>query len=248
MPERDTTFHTRVSERLRHKNRALTAWDYEHLVLEQFPQIYKVKCLPAEADNPGQVTVVVIPDIRDNTLFDPFEPKASADVLVAVHDFLAARMPAHTELTVKNPYYVPVKTRFAVRFQPGVDEGYARQQLNEELNRFLSPWAYNIAGDIVIGGRIYANMLVNFIEERPYVDFVAALYLFKDEKGSVSQVQPRGRLGYWVEPDERDGVLVAARQHEIDIITEARYEEENFRGINYMRIELDFIISDVIEG
>ncbi len=37
--------YTRVSERLRHKQRALTAWDYERLVLEHFPEVYKVKCL-----------------------------------------------------------------------------------------------------------------------------------------------------------------------------------------------------------
>lgn len=38
-------FYTRVSERLRHKGRAITAWDYEHLVLDRFPSIYKVKCI-----------------------------------------------------------------------------------------------------------------------------------------------------------------------------------------------------------
>lgn len=38
-------FYTRASERLRHKGRAITAWDYEHLVLDRFPHIYKVKCI-----------------------------------------------------------------------------------------------------------------------------------------------------------------------------------------------------------
>jgi hypothetical protein len=131
-----------------------------------------------------------------------------------------------------------------VRFQPGTDEGYAKQQLNSDLNRFLSPWAYNIDGDIVIGGRIYANVIVNFIEERPYVDFVAEIRLFKSENGrTFTAVQRAGTRGYWVEPTDPDGVLVAARQHEIDIITEAGYEAEDFKGINYMRIELDFIIN-----
>ncbi len=39
-------YYTRVSERLRHKGRAINAWDYEHLVLDRFPSIYKVKCIP----------------------------------------------------------------------------------------------------------------------------------------------------------------------------------------------------------
>src|SRR5690606_15850804 len=39
-------YYTRVSERLRHKNRAINAWDYEHLILDRFPSIYKVKAIP----------------------------------------------------------------------------------------------------------------------------------------------------------------------------------------------------------
>jgi YD repeat-containing protein len=56
--EDDSTFYTRVSERLRHKDRAITLFDYERLVLEEFPEIYKVRCLNH---------TVVDPD-----LFDPY--------------------------------------------------------------------------------------------------------------------------------------------------------------------------------
>ena len=189
------------------------------------------------------VNIIVIPDIRHNDLFDPFEPKAPANIIADIETFLAERIPAYASVTVKNAHYVPLKVRFAVRFQTGVDEGYARQQLNDELNRFLSPWAYDVAGDIVIGGRVYANVIVNFIEERPYVDFVAEIRLFKSEDHhTYTLIQSSGAEGYWVEPANPDGVLVAARFHEIDIITETGYEEKNFQGINYMRIELDFIV------
>ncbi|MCG8696949.1 MAG: hypothetical protein MI922_02755, partial [Bacteroidales bacterium] len=43
--ETDIAFYTRVSERLRHKQRAVTIWDYEHLILQEFPSVYKIKCL-----------------------------------------------------------------------------------------------------------------------------------------------------------------------------------------------------------
>ena len=36
----------RISERLKHKNRAVTPWDYERLILERFPEVFKVKCFP----------------------------------------------------------------------------------------------------------------------------------------------------------------------------------------------------------
>jgi len=46
-PRQGTTkeFYTRISERLRHKDRAINMWDYEHLVLGAFPEIFQVKCL-----------------------------------------------------------------------------------------------------------------------------------------------------------------------------------------------------------
>ncbi len=42
--EDERRYRTRVSERLRHKGRATSAWDYEHLILERFPDVHKVKC------------------------------------------------------------------------------------------------------------------------------------------------------------------------------------------------------------
>ncbi|MBL7803258.1 MAG: hypothetical protein JNL02_05950, partial [Saprospiraceae bacterium] len=38
-------FYRRAAERLRHKGRAIAPFDYERLVLEAFPEIYKVKCI-----------------------------------------------------------------------------------------------------------------------------------------------------------------------------------------------------------
>ncbi|MEZ4731473.1 MAG: baseplate J/gp47 family protein [Caldilineaceae bacterium] len=241
--EQDQTFYTRISERLRHKARALTLWDYEHLVLQQFPQLYKAKCLPAALDRPGQVELVVIPDIRNKLPFNPFEPKAPADLLAAIQSYLAAHSPAFATITVKNATYVAVKVRVAVRFHPAYQTGYAKQLLNEELNRFLAPWAYDEGADIVIGGRIYANVIINFMEERPYVDYVAQIKLFASEDGRpFTLAQPDPDAGYWVETTRPDGILVAARHHEIDLISEVDYSEADFTGINYMKIELDFIV------
>jgi hypothetical protein len=45
VPEGEGHFYVRASELLRHKGRAIQKFDYERLVLEAFPQIYKVKCI-----------------------------------------------------------------------------------------------------------------------------------------------------------------------------------------------------------
>ena len=245
MAEADTFFYTRISERLRHKQRAITMWDYEHLILERFPEIYKVKCLPAQPDKPGEVTVVVIPDIRHKRPFDPFAPKAPANLIADIKTFLADITPPSATVTVKNAAYVPVKVRVGVRFRPGYNEGFYIQQLNNDLRRFLSPWAYAETAEIEIGGRIYANIIINFIEERPYIDYIAKIKLFTNEDGRrFQEATPSISEGYSVGTPRLEGVLVSARQHDIDLISETGYEEENFTGIGYMKIELDFIIGN----
>jgi hypothetical protein len=247
--EQDRNFYTRISERLRHKQRALTSWDYERLVLERFPQIYRVKCLPAGAAGrsvePGRVEIIIIPDIRNQLPFDPFEPKVSADVIADIESYLMDRIPAWATLIVRNARYLAVKMRIGVRFKAGSDVGYFKPVLNDELNRFLSPWAYREGADITIGGKIYANSIVNFVDRREYVDYVAGIKFFISRDGHTFElVQPSEAEGYFVGTDEPDAVLVAARQHEFDIISDVEYDHEKFTGINYMKIELDFIVAE----
>jgi hypothetical protein len=237
-----------VSEHLRHKQRAVTLWDYEHLVLERFPQIYKVKCLTANpiahSGDPGKVEIVVVPDIRNRLPFDPFEPKAPANLIADIEAFLKDKTAPFATAKVRNARYLPVKVRLGVRFRPGKDEGFYMKRLNEELNRFLSPWAYEEGADLIFGGKIYANSIINFVDQRPYVDFVAQLQFFLSEDGKTfSPIPLSGSEGYYVAAGLPDGVLVAAREHEIDLISEAGYEAKEFTGIDYMKIQLDFIVA-----
>ncbi len=127
--------------------------------------------------------------------------------------------------------------------RPGYNEGYDKQRLNDELNRFLSPWAYEEGAEIKIGAKISANVIINFIDERPYVDYVAEVKLFSSADGRTFRLAvPSASEGSWVQTDRPDGVLMAARQHVSDRIAEAGYAEDAFTGINYMRVELDFLV------
>jgi hypothetical protein len=237
---------TRVSERLRHKQRALSAWDYERIVLERFPEVYKAKCVPAREEEPGKVEVVLIPDIRNMLPSDPFEPKAQSKLLSDVEAYLATRVPAFASVKVRNARYVAVRVRLRVRFTSDGNEGYYVRKLNEELNRFLSPWAYDEGADLSLGGRIYANSIIDFVDRRPYVDYVAGVTLFKSEDGEAfkpAPAPPDGE-GAFVEADKPDAVLVAARTHVIDVLHDAVYDAKRMTGINFMKLELDFIVGD----
>lgn len=179
-PEAPLPFARRVSERLRHKHRPITLHDYETLVLEAFPSLYKVKCLNhtrLESTRdletaPGSVTVVTIPNLVGRQSHNPFTPYTSQDTLSAVARFLQPLVGPFVRLQVKNPTYEPVRLSFRVRFVRGKDPALGLSALKQELNAFLSPWAFEAGRDIIFGGTLHRATLLHFVERRPYVDFV----------------------------------------------------------------------------
>ena len=246
--EQGNVMYERISERLRHKNRALTMWDYEHMVLNAFPQVYKVKCIPSR-DELGKVVVIVIPDIKGSLPFNPFAPKVATDTLIQIRHFLNKNSPIYAEVAVINPSYLQVLTRCTVKFYEGHNPDFYKEKLVEEIKRFLSPWAYDQNSDINIGGNLHASVLINFIAERPYIDYVANLKLFQSEDGiNFTDVRSNNDGKPIVIPSRPDMVLVSASNHSIDIVDENGYNEDSFEGINYMQIQLDFEVTKDINN
>jgi len=178
MAESNEQLRRRAAERLRHRDRCLTAWDYERMVLEAFPSLHKVKCIPhASASSwlaPGHVMLVVIPDLRNQNAVDPLCPRADIDTLVRVADFVQAHCGLQVSLKVKNPFYQRVRLDFKVRMRAGCSYNYYRGRLQQALLETLAPWAFETESTrrIEFGGRIYRSVLLDFVEELPYVDFV----------------------------------------------------------------------------
>lgn len=185
-------FYTRVSERLRHKQRAITAWDFEHLVLEAFPNIFKIKCLnhtryePAETGKErlynelaaGHVTVVAIPDLTNQNAIDPLRPFTNLGDLELIDKFLKKHVSCFVKLHVHNPTYEEVWVKFKVKFFPGVDETFHRNLLKEAIVRHLAPWAFGENTGIQFGGKIHKSTLIDLVEEQAYVDYVTEFQLF----------------------------------------------------------------------
>ena len=78
----------------------MTIFDYERLVLEQFPDIYKVRCLNHgqfdDATNalfelsPGSVTVAVIPYLSQRSTTDDLQPKVNINRLQTIETYLGS--------------------------------------------------------------------------------------------------------------------------------------------------------------
>jgi len=223
--EQDTAFFTRVSERLRHKDRAITIWDYERLVLEAFPSVYKAKCIShatrvqdgaAMVDReiaPGQVMMVIVPNVRDKSGFDRIKPYTSQAARDDMKAFLEARAPHQLvgRIKVVNPTYEEIKTRFQVTYNQAIpEESLATEQLRRDLVEYLSPWAFAGGRDIAFGGKVHASAIIDFIDERPYVVAVHHFEMEQSVGGGFQKVLV-------AEPRSARSILVSAPEQDHDI-------------------------------
>lgn len=213
--ENSTQYYTRVSERLRHKNRAISIWDYEHLVLENFPEIYKVKCLNhTNATNefaPGNVYLIVIPNLKDRNTANILKPKVSTNTLASIEVFLNKKNSMFTTTVVQNPDYEEVALEFKVAFHASLEFGFYKKQLNEDLKKFLTPWAFEEGRDIHFGGKIHKSVIINFIDGLEYVDFVTDFNMFHLDENGVRSTKKEV-----VETSSSRAILVSTENHVID--------------------------------
>ncbi|HEX7315691.1 MAG TPA: hypothetical protein VF297_17360 [Pyrinomonadaceae bacterium] len=173
-PENARDFDVRVGERLRHKDRAVLGWDYERLVLERYPVVWKVQALPARnsrhGDAPGEVLVVVVSGPDSLQVVDPTTPILTGAMLEHIGTYLAQRASPFVRVHVVNPLYVRIEVTVTVVFGAEEAQGAAAVRLNDELVQYLSPWFYD-AERAAKGGR-YASEddISEFIQTRPYVE------------------------------------------------------------------------------
>jgi len=197
-------FYRRVSERLRHKGRAITAKDYELLVLEQFPSVYKVKILshndpgclcrhmhdPAEENDcccaqmaPGHVLIIPISNLRNRNAIDLLKPRTGRRTLIKIEEFLKKRVSPFVHIYARNPKFEEVKVAFNVKFHTGVDKGYHLRELNKAIVRHLTPWAFDSSFEVLFGNKIYASKIIDFIEGLDYVDYITCFRMIQIVEG-----------------------------------------------------------------
>jgi hypothetical protein len=182
----NNAFTVRVSEGLRHKGRAIQTWDYERLVLAQFPQVLVAKCighsyaLSGQAYDydlpvaPGNLIVAVLPDPTKVTVADSQQPTVPMSVLTAIETFLTGIVSPFVKLFVCNPRYEPANICLRVSFQDGLSPAFYQTQLQQDIAGFLTPWlpgnsATATPAAMQFSQRLYRSDLVQFIGGLTYV-------------------------------------------------------------------------------
>ena len=197
-------------------------WDYEHLVLQEFPEILKVKCLNHTSTKvekgkrktsylaPGNVVLVVIPDIVNRNVFDIYKPRVSKATLNRIENYLRELNAPLVNTKVINPEYEEVRVDLKVQFHEGYDEVYYKSVLNEDLTRLLSPWAFDSKALIQFGISLHKSIIIDYVEKLKYVDFVSDLKLFQTNAATGNETEVK-----IASPNSPEAILVSSKRHNI---------------------------------
>ncbi len=246
--ETEMQFYTRVSERLRHKNRAINVWDYERLVLEHFPNIFQIKCIPSRGNEkfvaPGTLVAVVVPALHHDG--EVLAPKATYDILQEVKEFLTQYASPFASIEVRNPTYENLKISCGVIFERGKNNGSYIKRLNQDLLAYICPWTRQAKTKLNIGGELSKNVVLNFIRNRPYVKFVtrfSMVQVFDNEEGKTYyDTATDVSHSPFVKASTPWSVLVPMKAQSIELLDENSYKAPEPAAVNTMILGTDFIL------
>ncbi|CAK9885823.1 MAG: hypothetical protein XXXJIFNMEKO3_02240 [Candidatus Erwinia impunctatus] len=226
--ESDHHFHMRISENLRHKGKALTPWDYEHLILENFPEVGAVYCFPGQcfySTTPvaGHVLIIVTPaDVAcEHSLCAPHQLDSSC--LLNIRRFLLTVSRSHVQIEVRNPGYEKIQIRCNITLKEGVSHGPALRRLEYAIKSQLCPWESNTL-NTGLGFCLSLEKLSAFILRQPSVVNISALAALKisvDEdsdyalQDSAATSQPIRAAFPWflLIPEVRQYLQISADNH-----------------------------------
>jgi len=217
--EDDNHYFWRSSQRLRHKNRAINQSDFEQIVLEEFPGVYKVKCLNhARFDQTsGKIGAVsahtiisLLPMYKVNPANPNFQPAISISKLVEIESYLGKKTSAFNQLQVVNTSWDTIGIEVNVMLNKGIlDIPFYRQQLDADIKKFISPWAFeNQRASLFNRQKLFVAEIVDFIDELPYVHHISSLKIFKNEIQQFDEVAPTTEIH----------ILTSASEHVINVV------------------------------
>lgn len=252
--EAKKAFYSRVSDRLQHKQRGVTASNIEHLILEYFPMIRQVRCFTPVSHpdlvTQGEVKVVVIPARKRNLNYD--KPLVNYQKLLQIQKFVESITPDFVSIKVMNPVYEFVKVNGDVIFNSVGNEGALFNQLNEDIKNYICPWIEDKDVSINLGGGLNKDSLLAFIEQLDYIKFVTRLsvvQVFQNNKvedkpfefqDTASAVKGAGVLRAYTPWS----ILVPVEAHSFTLLDGESYNAPTPAGLDSMRIGVDFLIRE----
>jgi hypothetical protein len=248
--ETNGNYYTRVSERLKHKNRAVTPEDYEKMILDKFPFLFQVKCINhfshPEFVKKGWIKLIVVPKLEQFSKF--YAPMANYNQLEKIQSYIEQMASPYTTVEVINPSYEKVKVNCKVVMKNIANAGEYVKKLENDLMKFICPWFAINQGEMNFGGSIERDDILSFIESLDYVKFLTKLSVIVlhevDGKYDISDSALNEGKVNELKSSSPWSVLVPSNNHEIELIDKPAYEVAQETRIETMKIGDDFVIID----
>jgi len=239
--ETDLNKLIRVSEYVSHRGKAVIPRDYERIILQRFPEVEKVKCIPAldtKQGRSGVVTIAIIP-CEDTIPSKGWRPKASSNLILAVEDFLQRCVSScATMIDVINPEYEELMIRCRVTFKRRFSSGASRQRLKALCDRMIAPWQADRKTPRFDYSLIVKSVLET-IRKQEYIREVSEFSVIRLAERDVEYyvINEYKDENDIIRPSVPYAIFVPAREHLF------LYETEGGFGVNEMTIDDTFVVS-----
>mgnify|MGYP001818770022 CR=1 FL=1 len=245
--------NVRIGERLRHKNRALLPSDYEQLILQQFPAIYKVKCFNSVSSKdtrirPGHVLIVVVPNSETVVSKSCSRSMINAQQLSQIREYVNKLCSEFVNIEVRNPVYEQVQVRCTVKFVDAISEGVNINRLNQQISDYMCPWKPE-GYQARFGWNIRQQDIESYIRSLGYVEYVtnfSMLHITIDNDGSYHLFDTaKGGQDHKavISPHYPWSLALPAEKHFIETIPSARSIAAEVTGVDELAVGSTFIIS-----
>jgi hypothetical protein len=185
--EDKVSFYHRISESLKHKHRAVTKWDIEKILLNEFGWLGYVKVFGNFGNEsflePGVIRIVGIPKIEDKASF--YQPKLNPGQIKEIEFFLKKIVNPFMQFKVINPQYEYLMIKGKLKFN-SEDTGLLFKKMYQTLLEEICPWFYGDLSEVFSNREAKKSEIFNLILNRPYVQFLTGFsmaHMYKDDQG-----------------------------------------------------------------
>ncbi len=183
-------FYRRVSESLKHKHRAVTKWDIEKILLNEFSWLGFVKVFGnfghEKFIQPGNIVLVGVPKITNQESF--YLPKLNLGQIKEIEFFLRKIANPFLKFTVRNPQFEYLLIKGKIKFT-SQETGKVFKKLYRDLLEAVCPWFYHDLSEIFINPEAKKSEILSLITSRPYVKLLTGFslgHLVKNEQGDFN--------------------------------------------------------------
>ncbi len=245
--------NTRISERIRHRSRAISAWDYERLILQKFPMVGKVACFPNRQTSslhqvPGHLLIVVTPRISNPDDIIGKSPKLSAVYLNDIHDYVSSLSSAFAQVEVANPIYEWVQVRCKVVFEKYAQGMNYSKILNQDICQFLNPFAMGGYG-LQLSSLMRREDIYSHIYNQDYISYVTDFSMLHITRSSDGYYKLDDSVRNEIVNESADivptfpwSLMMPLKRHHIEVATQIEPIAPEVTGIRELEIGNTFII------